>query len=421
MQPLQRPQSGRTPVAVRPVARTGRAPEPGPASAGGRASAGGPATAELRERARTSGLLIGVLAAVIVPAWSMFDAILEPARATSFTVLRLACTVPVLLVTWLLWRHPLGRRRPELLTFVVMAVVQAEIAWMVPRVDNVEFYLLGFTLPLYASGCLLAARPFWTGALVAASWGALGLSVLTAPAAMPATALLATAIYLATASVISVLAHHRRHLLAVRELTARLDLEREQARASALLERLERLSNEDALTGLANRRRWDAELAATCAAAQERGTSVAVVLVDVDLFKQVNDRYGHAGGDLMLRDVADLLAARVRAGDLVARVGGDELALLLPGADAGRASSLAEEVRRDAHSLRPAGFAPNEVSLSLGVAVAAGDDATPHRLMTVADAQLYRAKETRNAVAATTVDAAVGLAGPSAVVRPLSA
>ncbi|WP_448620932.1 hypothetical protein [Geodermatophilus sp. URMC 65] len=82
---------------------------------------------------------------------------------------------------WVLWRRPLGRRRPELLACSALATVQIEVAWMVPRVEHVEFYLLGFTLAIYASGCLLVTRPLWTGVLVAVSWSALGVAVLTTP------------------------------------------------------------------------------------------------------------------------------------------------------------------------------------------------------------------------------------------------
>src|SRR4030095_9271489 len=110
-------------------------------------------------------------------------------------------------------------------------------------------------------------------------------------------------------------------------------LEHEQRRTRVLLTRLERLSQEDPLTGLANRRRWDSELAVVCAQARDSGEHVAVLLIDLDHFKQVNDRHGHAGGDRALKQVAGLLSRRIRSGDLVARLGGDELAVLLPGTD----------------------------------------------------------------------------------------
>jgi PleD family two-component response regulator len=148
-------------------------------------------------------------------------------------------------------------------------------------------------------------------------------------------------------------------------------LEREQQRTSVLLAQLERLSHEDPLTGLANRRRWDAELGSVCAAARQSGSVVAVVLLDIDHFKEINDRHGHPGGD--------------------------EFAVLLPDADLDRAIELAERLRAEAAGLAPAGFGSDEVSLSLGSPRPA---AYPLELISRADQQLYRAKITRNAVGA---------------------
>jgi diguanylate cyclase (GGDEF)-like protein len=349
---------------------------------------------------RESALWVSGLAVVVAPAWSGFDLLLEPQAARAFLVVRLACVVPMLLALLVLWRRPLGRRRPELLACSALATVQIEVAWMIPQVEHVEFYLLGFTLAIYASGCLLVTRPLWTGVLVAVSWSALGVAVLTDPTSMRVEDLLAATIYLATASLIGVVAHDQRHRLTTRESTVRVRLEREQECTRTLLARLERLSHEDPLTGLANRRRWDAELVAACATARAAGTSVAVLLVDVDRFKEVNDRHGHGGGDEALRLIADALTSRVRAGDVVARLGGDELAVLLPGTDLGRAVTLAEELRTAALELDPSGGGPGSLTLSLGVAVASGWDAVPERLTVDADAHLYRAKATRNAVCA---------------------
>jgi diguanylate cyclase (GGDEF)-like protein len=349
---------------------------------------------------RESALWVSALAVVVAPAWSGFDLLLEPQAARAFLVVRLACVVPMLVALWVLWRRPLGRRRPELLACSALATVQIEVAWMIPQVEHVEFYLLGFTLAIYASGCLLVTRPLWTGVLVAVSWSALGVAVLTDPTSMRVEDLLAATIYLATASLIGVVAHDQRHRLTTRESTVRVRLEREQECTRTLLARLERLSHEDPLTGLANRRRWDAELVAACATARAAGTSVAVLLVDVDRFKEVNDRHGHGGGDEALRLIADALTSRVRAGDVVARLGGDELAVLLPGTDLGRAVTLAEELRTAALELEPSGGGPGSLTLSLGVAVASGWDAVPERLTVDADAHLYRAKATRNAVCA---------------------
>jgi diguanylate cyclase (GGDEF)-like protein len=357
---------------------------------------------ELRNRARSSGALMAWVAALLLPAWSPVDDVLEPARASLFLLVRLGCDVPILAAAWLLLSTSVGRRYPERCTFVAMAVVQFEIAWMIPRVAHVEVYLMGFTLAIFASGCLLVSRPRWTGGLVGLSWAALAGFLLTAPGPIARVDLVGLVAYLATASLIAVVAHLRRHLLNVRELMMRVRLEHEQERSRVLLAQLERLSHEDPLTGLANRRRWDAELVAVCSGAREQGGVVSLLLLDLDHFKRVNDAHGHPGGDEALRRVAALLSGGVRGDDLVARLGGDEFAVLLPGATEERAVALAEQMRCAVTGLQIEGFAPGEVTLSVGVAVATGAEAYPLELMSRADAQLYRAKITRNAVGART-------------------
>ena len=340
------------------------------------------------------------LASAVLPAWTGFDHALEPDQATLFLVVRLASLVPMLTILWLLAARPLGRRCPGLLTYLALAVVQLDVAWMRARVDHLEAYLMGFSLAVYGSGALLADRPRWTYALVGTSSAALVVAVLTAPQALAATDIAAAFFYLATASMAASLAHHRRYQLAMREFTSRVRLEDEQRRTAELLVQLEQLSHEDALTGLANRRRWDVGLAAACTEAAKTGAPVSVVLLDVDHFKQVNDRLGHAAGDAALRGLAALLRDAVRSEDLAARIGGDELAVLLPGAGLERAVQVAEALRAEAQLLWPEGFDRPGISVSLGVASAGGADAEPAGLLAAADAQLYLAKRTRNAVRA---------------------
>jgi diguanylate cyclase (GGDEF)-like protein len=366
---------------------------------------------ELAGRSRAAGLLVCWVAVVALPAWTVVDRIFVPELAPTFWLVRLLCDIPMVLAMAALWRLPIGRRRPEALTFAVLAIVQTEIAWMIPQTHGQAYYLLGFTLAIYGSGCILVARPRWTVALVGVTWAALALAVLVFPGRLTLEDLTAITVYLGTASAIAALSHVRRYALDNRELVTRIRLEREQQRTGVLLTQLQRLSHEDPLTGLANRRRWDAELLAACTEARQRNTVVGVVLLDVDHFKAINDRHGHPGGDEALRQVAALLSRRVRAGDLVARLGGDELAVLLPGSGLDRAVELAERLRREAAELVPPGFAASEINLSLGVAAAEGDQAYPLELMSRADEQLYRAKITRNAVGAPR-------SGPSAVPLP---
>jgi diguanylate cyclase (GGDEF)-like protein len=409
------------PSAPEPVVPGARADEGQPplerASLGQLAAAVPGLREELVDRARSAGVLVGIVAALVLPAWTVVDRVAAPGHVSDFLLIRLLLDVPILAAVAALWWLPVGRRRPERLTFLLLAVVQLEVAWMIPRVDDAQYYLLGYTVAIYVSGGVLIMRPRWTGRLVALSWAALGLSVLTAPTTMAGADLLSLAIYLGTASTVAILAHVRRYALNNRELATRVRLEQEQERTRVLLARLERLSQEDPLTGLANRRRWDLEVGAVCREVREHGGLVSLVLLDIDHFKHVNDRHGHAGGDEALRTVAGLLRQQVRSEDLVARLGGDELAVLMPGADGERALALAETLRRETALTAPPGFVPGELTVSLGVATASGSAAFPLELIARADQQLYRAKITRNAVGAPGDD----LPPPVPALRPASA
>ncbi len=147
----------------------------------------------------------------------------------------------------------------------------------------------------------------------------------------------------------------------------------------------------DALTGLGNRRRLDGDLARACAPDAPR--PVGLAMIDVDHFKSYNDTHGHPAGDDVLRRVAELAAANVRAQDVVYRFGGEELCVILPGAGAEEAVVVAERVRAAvaAHAFPGGATQPGgRVTVSAGVASDAGPE--PPVLMAAADGALYRAK-----------------------------
>lgn len=126
-------------------------------------------------------------------------------------------------------------------------------------------------------------------------------------------------------------------------------------------------SRRDALTGLANRRHLDAELAKLWAAPEHEVSPVAVVLIDIDFFKPLNDRYGHATGDLCLKRVAAIVMAELRgSGDHAVRFGGEEFLLLLPRMDMADAMRVAERIRKSVE----AAAIPNEGSALHGVLTA---------------------------------------------------
>ncbi len=161
-------------------------------------------------------------------------------------------------------------------------------------------------------------------------------------------------------------------------------------------EELERLSVTDALTGIANRRSFDQQLEQEWRRARRDSRMLAVIMVDVDLFKSFNDTYGHQRGDECLRQVAQAMAGQLhRSGDMIARYGGEEFILLLPGLDLQQAGKMAEHLRAAVALLDiPHKHAPGgQVSISLGVVAR-----VPHPNMRVemlihdADDALYRAK-----------------------------
>ncbi len=168
-------------------------------------------------------------------------------------------------------------------------------------------------------------------------------------------------------------------------------------------ETLSNLANKDALTGIANRRSFDDQLAAEWRRTRRSGAPLALLAIDVDHFKKFNDCYGHVGGDACLRRVARVLddAAR-RAGDFAARTGGEEFALLLPEADIGNAQAIAEALRAEIEALNIAHSAsPNSrVTVSIGVASVPGKrGGRVAELINRADSALYCAKRAgRNCV-----------------------
>ncbi|NMR21334.1 diguanylate cyclase [Cellulomonas fimi] len=178
------------------------------------------------------------------------------------------------------------------------------------------------------------------------------------------------------------------------------DLAQANARLVQQLETIERLradlaeaAHRDALTGLHNRRHMVDRFASMVGTAARTGTSLAVVMIDVDRFKTVNDTYGHLTGDAVLVAIAARLAAHAPAGALVARWGGEEFFVAIPGADVDAAARFADEVR-DRCVREPVEVAggPVPCTLSGGVAAFPGSGTSADALVQVADAALYAAK-----------------------------
>ncbi|MDX6238548.1 MAG: two-component system, cell cycle response regulator [Kribbellaceae bacterium] len=165
--------------------------------------------------------------------------------------------------------------------------------------------------------------------------------------------------------------------------------------------RLERVSRTDILTGLYNRRHLEEELERYHRAARRNHDNLGVILLDIDMFKQVNDTFGHGAGDRILCTFADRLRSQLRAGDVAGRWGGEEFLVLLPGADLQATHQVAERIRAvTAASAMPAEGHAIIVTVSGGCVVE--PDATTDELLSTADSRLYAAKHAgRNLVVAT--------------------
>jgi diguanylate cyclase (GGDEF)-like protein len=151
-----------------------------------------------------------------------------------------------------------------------------------------------------------------------------------------------------------------------------------------LFERIKHMADHDALTGLANPRTFRRRVAASMTGANRRRASLALLVLDIDNFKRLNDTHGHAHGDRVLRRGASILRRHARVGDTAGRLGGDELALLLTGTDHDQARLVAERL--------VSAFARDKVGVSVGVAVHPGAARSAAELIEHADSALLRAK-----------------------------
>jgi diguanylate cyclase (GGDEF)-like protein len=353
---------------------------------------------EVRHATRTTAVAGGVIAIIAFPSWAIFDHLVDPSHGVEFATLRFGLELPLILL-WLTLFTRVGRDHPEGVMLLMLALIQGVIAYMTTHVvDAYAPYALGLSLGIYASSYLLIWPWQYTAALIGLTWAAVLAGIATAPPTLDAAAIATIGFYLVTASLVSFVGQLHRQLTAWREFRNRVELEAEQGRSRDLLRQLERLSREDALTGLANRRWWDETLTQEFERARRNDSGLAVLLCDLDRLKEINDRYGHAAGDRVLVAVADVLRDRVRIGDFPARLGGDEFGVICPDTTLAAASALAEDLSARFSELNPADISVPAVTVSMGAACRESTDLSPNEIVLRADDQLYRVKRTRTEV-----------------------
>lgn len=168
------------------------------------------------------------------------------------------------------------------------------------------------------------------------------------------------------------------------------ELARENARLRAEVERLRQLVHTDALTGLPNRRYLEERLEAEISRAARYGHPLAVLVIDVDDFKHVNDTWGHAKGDEVLVWVGRFIRSMLRSHDVVGRTGGDEFVAILPSTDREGAELIARRLRDELDALR--GHPDHPVKMSIGAAAIGPGTGDAQSLIAAGDRAMYAAK-----------------------------
>jgi len=158
------------------------------------------------------------------------------------------------------------------------------------------------------------------------------------------------------------------------------------------MQELKQQASHDPLTGLKNRRRFEEDLRIELARSRREKTVGAVLMLDLDNFKQVNDTLGHSAGDRTIAEIAAVLSGRMRATDVVARLGGDEFAIVLPRCDLDEAEEIAEAIANAIRLHTPAGEAAPPLTASIGIATFGPSTESYDTVLSAADHAMYEAK-----------------------------
>jgi diguanylate cyclase (GGDEF)-like protein len=257
-------------------------------------------------------------------------------------------------------------RRPEYHVAFSIVFSQALLATVAALTGGPRSVIL----PLISILCVFAATRFRTLVAIAASVSALLMVVIATLGAHFAETINHPGGLLVSAALV----------IGISAAAQALNSAELQYRSSAVL---------DPLTGLLNRQGLERRFNELAEQAALTGAPVSLLICDLDHFKAINDSYGHATGDAVLRDVAYRLRKQLRSFELIYRFGGEEFLVLLPGATLADARDLAERLCEATREYRPGGVA---ITLSVGIGTLWGDEVTFGRLFGIADRALYRAK-----------------------------
>ena len=328
------------------------------------------------------------------------DYLLAPAHLLRAAVIRFAVVTPLVLVSMLLLK---GRRSTVLLEFVASCLcIVGVLSLLFMHIGGSISQQIGLVLVLLVGNCMLRIELPFAFALsvitLLLDFASLRLDHASSMAERLFSGGILFWVVILTLSANYGMTRERRYSYLL-QLRGRL----QRGLLAGINAELLALSTTDRLTGLPNRRAYDERLTELWKIAQERKDPISAVMVDVDFFKRLNDTHGHPYGDKVLQRVASLLQQALRAeGDFVARFGGEEFIVLLPETDPEAAMKVAERMRTlvqvagSPAMQKDSVFSPSDLwtTVSCGVATAwPAVTADPHRLITDADAALYRAKK----------------------------
>lgn len=312
-------------------------------------------------------------------------------------IIKLGIIVPLFLLTLLLLSHtPVPWLRETPLALMAIIIMAAHVYLVVASSSPLAVYAhYSAPIDIVFVNLIVRAR-FWYAAVGSITAFTIYAGGMTQLESLPHEARVSAIMMLAVVVAGTLFANFRLERDGRRAYLVTLQ---ERLRGDALSranQELSRISNLDAMTGLANRRGLDRRLEMLWLAAQASRQSIAVLMLDVDHFKRFNDRYGHQAGDACLKVLAETLRAQVRSGaELVARYGGEEFIAVLPGADLVDGIRIAERVRRaiEARALRNETVPAQVVTASIGIAAAlAAPGLSPLDIIEAADTALYEAK-----------------------------
>jgi diguanylate cyclase (GGDEF)-like protein len=316
-----------------------------------------------------------VMAVVLIAGFVGWDMMRDPGHLGPVATVRLIGSVLVLaLLALLRLGFKPSFRTQAMVMYVAIYALQASVGWALGADSALQ--LPGLLIVMFFS---MMALPRAIDASVNVVLGALSVPLVLPRAPHPA-------------DVIYALAHFAT-VIAVVWVACAL-LERMSAQSFVYSGRLRREASTDALTGLHNRREFEAGMVREMERARRMSVPLSLAIIDIDFFKRINDRYGHDAGDAVLREVAQCLQSHIRKSDLLARIGGEEFALVMLGTQPPGAWVVLERLRLAVAALRmPAAAEVVTCTISMGVTDRLETDLDWPMLYKRADLALYAAKE----------------------------